>query len=75
MARRITAHEILLPCLSQTERRFLLTAGRHEVLTKEILELDPADGVWTAVERRAAMHDSYDVCVVAKLRPGGLLTA
>ncbi|XP_014843527.1 PREDICTED: kelch repeat and BTB domain-containing protein 12-like isoform X1 [Poecilia mexicana] len=48
--------------------------GRHEIITKEILELDPADYVWTVVERRAAMHDSYDVCLVANLNPRDLLT-
>lgn len=50
------------------------TAGCHEIITKEILELDPADYVWTVVERRAAMHDSYDVCLVANLNPRDLLT-
>ncbi|XP_026189237.1 kelch repeat and BTB domain-containing protein 12-like isoform X2 [Mastacembelus armatus] len=49
-------------------------AGRNEVITKEILELDPVDNVWTVVERRAAMHDSYDVCLVANLNPRELLT-
>ncbi|XP_017270520.1 kelch repeat and BTB domain-containing protein 12-like isoform X1 [Kryptolebias marmoratus] len=49
-------------------------AGRHEIITKEILELDPKDNVWTVVERRAAMHDSYDVCLVANLNPRDLLT-
>ncbi|XP_044068214.1 kelch repeat and BTB domain-containing protein 12-like isoform X3 [Siniperca chuatsi] len=49
-------------------------AGRHEIITKEILELDPADNVWTVVERRAAMHDSYDVCLVANLNPRDLFT-
>ncbi|XP_041655253.1 kelch repeat and BTB domain-containing protein 12-like isoform X2 [Cheilinus undulatus] len=49
-------------------------AGRHEIITKEILELDPADNVWTVVERRAAMHDSYDVCLVANLNPRDLIT-
>ncbi|XP_023185664.1 kelch repeat and BTB domain-containing protein 12-like isoform X2 [Xiphophorus maculatus] len=48
--------------------------GRHEIITKEILELDPADYVWTVVERRAAMQDSYDVCLVANLNPRDLLT-
>ncbi|KAM6977253.1 kelch repeat and BTB domain-containing protein 12-like isoform 2-T2 [Aplochiton taeniatus] len=47
-------------------------AGRHDIITKEILELDPKDNVWTVVERRAAMHDSYDVCLVAKLNPRDL---
>ncbi|XP_013990165.1 kelch repeat and BTB domain-containing protein 12 isoform X1 [Salmo salar] len=49
-------------------------AGRHEIITKEILELDPKDNVWTVVERRAAMHDSYDVCLVANLNPRDLST-
>ncbi|KAK7884217.1 hypothetical protein WMY93_027340 [Mugilogobius chulae] len=44
-------------------------AGRHEIITKEILELNPVDNVWTVVERRAAMHDCYDVCLVANLNP------
>ncbi|XP_038142202.1 kelch repeat and BTB domain-containing protein 12-like isoform X2 [Cyprinodon tularosa] len=48
--------------------------GRREIITKEILELDPRDNVWTVVERRAAMHDSYDVCLVANLNPRDLLT-
>lgn len=52
----------------------LMTAGRHEIITKEILELDPADNVWTVVERRAAVHDSYDVCLVANLNPRDLFT-
>lgn len=51
-----------------------MNAGRHEIITKEILELDPADNVWTVVERRAAMHDSYDVCLVANLNPRDLFT-
>lgn len=50
----------------------LTTAGRHEIITKEILELDPTDNVWKVVERRAAMHDSYDVCLVANLNPRDL---
>ncbi|KAM4609963.1 kelch repeat and BTB domain-containing protein 12-like [Polymixia lowei] len=49
-------------------------AGRHEIITKEILELDPADNVWTVVERRAAMQDGYDVCLVANLNPRDLFT-
>lgn len=51
-----------------------LAAGRHEIITKEILELDPADNVWTVLERRAAMHDSYDVCLVANLNPRDLIS-
>ncbi|XP_078110110.1 kelch repeat and BTB domain-containing protein 12-like [Sander vitreus] len=49
-------------------------AGRHEIITKEILQMDPADNVWTVVERRAAVHDSYDVCLVANLNPRDLFT-
>ncbi|KAK5894772.1 hypothetical protein CesoFtcFv8_011428 [Champsocephalus esox] len=49
-------------------------AGRHEIITKEILKMDPADNVWTVVERRAALHDSYDVCLVANLNPRDLFT-
>lgn len=52
----------------------LMTPGRHEIITKEILELDPVDNVWTVVERQAAMHDSYDVCLVANLNPRNLFT-
>lgn len=52
----------------------VLTAGRHEIITKEILELDPADNVWTVLVRRAAMHDTYDVCVVANLNPRDLIS-
>lgn len=51
-----------------------ITAGRHEIITKEILEFGPADNVWTVVEKRAAMHDSYDVCLVAHLNPRDLYT-
>ncbi|TWW56762.1 Kelch repeat and BTB domain-containing protein 12 [Takifugu flavidus] len=50
-------------------------ASRHEIITKEILELDPAENMWTVVERRAAMHDSYDICLVANLNPRALFTA
>ncbi|XP_049611397.1 kelch repeat and BTB domain-containing protein 12-like isoform X1 [Syngnathus scovelli] len=49
-------------------------ASRHEIITKEVLELDPAENVWAVVERHAAMHDSYDVCVVANLNPRDLIT-
>ncbi|KAJ4934308.1 hypothetical protein JOQ06_007106 [Pogonophryne albipinna] len=49
-------------------------AGRHEIITKEILKMDPADNVWTVVERRAALHDSYDVCLVVNLNPRDLFT-
>ncbi|KAK9514750.1 hypothetical protein VZT92_025441 [Zoarces viviparus] len=48
---------------------------RHEIITKESLEMDAADNVWTVVERRAAVHDGYDVCLVANLNPRDLITA
>lgn len=60
--------------LSNTHVLCLMTAGRHEIITKEVLELDPADNVWTGMERRAAMHDSYDVCLVANLNPRDLFS-
>uniref|UniRef100_A0A8C6TLE5 Kelch repeat and BTB domain containing 12 n=1 Tax=Neogobius melanostomus TaxID=47308 RepID=A0A8C6TLE5_9GOBI len=50
-------------------------AGRHEIITKEILVLDPVDNVWTVMERRAAMQDCYDVCLVANLNPRDLHTS
>ncbi|XP_061909751.1 kelch repeat and BTB domain-containing protein 12-like [Entelurus aequoreus] len=50
-------------------------ASRHEIITKEILELDPTENAWAVVERRAAMQDSYDVCLVANLNPRDLLTS
>ncbi|KAJ8370786.1 hypothetical protein SKAU_G00108140 [Synaphobranchus kaupii] len=46
---------------------------RHEVITKDILELDPWLNQWTVVARRALMHDTYDVCLVASLNPRDLL--
>lgn len=45
------------------------------IINKEILELDPAENMWTVVERWAAMHDSYDVCLVANLNLRDLFTA
>uniref|UniRef100_A0A8C7YSI4 Kelch repeat and BTB (POZ) domain containing 12 n=1 Tax=Oryzias sinensis TaxID=183150 RepID=A0A8C7YSI4_9TELE len=47
-------------------------AGRHDVITKDILELDPQEERWTVVARNAVMHDNYDVCLVANLNPRGL---
>lgn len=49
-------------------------AGRHDIITKDILELDPWDKRWTVVARRALMHDNYDVCLVANLNPRGLMS-
>ncbi|KAM4721122.1 kelch repeat and BTB domain-containing protein 12 [Rhinophrynus dorsalis] len=48
-------------------------ADRHEVITKEILELDPWENQWNVVCARAPMHDAYDVCLVARLNPRDLI--
>ncbi|KAM9327128.1 kelch repeat and BTB domain-containing protein 12 [Gastrophryne carolinensis] len=48
-------------------------ADRHEVIIKEILELNPWENQWNVVCTRAPMHDSYDVCLVARLNPRDLL--
>lgn len=48
------------------------SSGRHDVITKDILELDPQEDRWTVVARNAVMHDNYDVCLVANLNPRGL---
>ncbi|XP_039626957.1 kelch repeat and BTB domain-containing protein 12 isoform X1 [Polypterus senegalus] len=48
-------------------------ADRHEVITKDILELDPWENQWNVVAHRVLMHDSYDVCLVAKLNPRDLI--
>ncbi|KAM8929961.1 kelch repeat and BTB domain-containing protein 12 isoform 1-T1 [Pelodytes ibericus] len=48
-------------------------ADRHEVITKEILELDPWKNQWNVVCTRAPMHDNYDVCLVARLNPRDLI--
>ncbi|KAK7916609.1 hypothetical protein WMY93_012370 [Mugilogobius chulae] len=49
-------------------------ADRHDNITKDILELDPKEKRWTVVARRTLMHDNYDVCLVAKLNPRGLMS-
>ncbi|XP_068999873.1 kelch repeat and BTB domain-containing protein 12 [Embiotoca jacksoni] len=49
-------------------------ADRHDDITKDILELDPWENRWTVVARQALMHDNYDVCLVAKLNPRGLIS-
>ncbi|XP_078103586.1 kelch repeat and BTB domain-containing protein 12 [Sander vitreus] len=49
-------------------------ADRHDDITKDILELDPWENRWTVVARHALMHDNYDVCLVAKLNPRGLMS-
>ncbi|XP_048055371.1 kelch repeat and BTB domain-containing protein 12 [Megalobrama amblycephala] len=48
-------------------------ADRHDIITKDILQLDPWENVWTVVAKQALMHDSYDVCLVANLNPRGLM--
>ena len=53
----------LLCCLSD----------RHEVISKEILELDPWENQWNVVAINVLMHDSYDVCLVARMNPRDLI--
>ncbi|XP_048212315.1 kelch repeat and BTB domain-containing protein 12 isoform X2 [Perognathus longimembris pacificus] len=48
-------------------------ADRHEVISKEILELDPWENRWNVVAVNALMHDSYDVCLVARMNPRDLI--
>ncbi|XP_054992941.1 kelch repeat and BTB domain-containing protein 12 [Sorex araneus] len=48
-------------------------ADRHEVITKEILELDPWENQWNVVAVNVLMHDSYDVCLVARMNPRDLI--
>ncbi|XP_006895269.1 PREDICTED: kelch repeat and BTB domain-containing protein 12 [Elephantulus edwardii] len=48
-------------------------ADRHEVITKEILELDPWENQWNVVAINVLMHDSYDVCLVARMNPRDLI--
>ncbi|KAK6480566.1 kelch repeat and BTB domain-containing protein 12-like [Huso huso] len=48
-------------------------ADRQEVIIKDILELDPWDNQWNVVAHNALMHDSYDVCLVARLNPRDLI--
>ncbi|KAG9333869.1 hypothetical protein JZ751_010020 [Albula glossodonta] len=51
---------------------FYRGADRHDIITKDILELDPWENRWTMVARRVLMYNSYDVCLVASLNPRGL---
>ncbi|XP_003217775.2 kelch repeat and BTB domain-containing protein 12 [Anolis carolinensis] len=44
-------------------------AARHEIINKEILELDTWENQWNVVAVNVLMHDSYDVCLVAQLNP------
>ncbi|KAL4630675.1 kelch repeat and BTB domain-containing protein 12 [Arapaima gigas] len=46
---------------------------RHDNISKDILELDPWENVWTMAARHVLMHDNYDVCLVANLNPRNLL--
>ncbi|XP_052577202.1 kelch repeat and BTB domain-containing protein 12 [Peromyscus californicus insignis] len=48
-------------------------ADRHEVISKEILELDPWENQWNVVAINVLMHDSYDVCLVARMNPRDLI--
>ncbi|XP_075406387.1 kelch repeat and BTB domain-containing protein 12 [Tenrec ecaudatus] len=48
-------------------------ADRHEIISKEILELDPWENQWNVVAINVLMHDSYDVCLVARMNPRDLI--
>lgn len=48
-------------------------SDRHEVISKEILELDPWENQWNVVAVNVLMHDSYDVCLVARMNPRDLI--
>lgn len=48
-------------------------SDRHEVISKEILELDPWENQWNVVAINVLMHDSYDVCLVARMNPRDLI--
>ncbi|XP_062977442.1 kelch repeat and BTB domain-containing protein 12 [Elgaria multicarinata webbii] len=48
-------------------------AARHELIAKEILELDTWENQWNVVAVNVLMHDSYDVCLVAQLNPRDLI--
>lgn len=48
-------------------------SDRHEVISKEILELDPWENQWNIVAVNVLMHDSYDVCLVARMNPRDLI--
>lgn len=50
-----------------------LSQDRHDTITKDILQLDPWENIWTVVAKQVLMHDSYDVCLVANLNPRGLM--
>ncbi|XP_069499469.1 kelch repeat and BTB domain-containing protein 12 [Ambystoma mexicanum] len=48
-------------------------ADRHEVIMKDILELDTWENQWNVAAVKVLMHDSYDVCLVAKMNPRDLI--
>ncbi|XP_030062057.1 kelch repeat and BTB domain-containing protein 12 [Microcaecilia unicolor] len=48
-------------------------ADRHEVIMKTILELDPWENQWNVAATKVLMHDSYDVCLVARMNPRDLI--
>lgn len=48
-------------------------ADRHEIISKEILELDPWENQWNVVAVNVLMHDNYDVCLVARMNPRDLI--
>ncbi|KAK9406151.1 kelch repeat and BTB domain-containing protein 12 [Crotalus adamanteus] len=65
-------------CAGAVEGKLYICGGfrgtaRHEVITKEILELDTWENHWNVVAVNALMHDSYDVCLVAQLNPRDLI--
>ena len=67
LACKVDVNIMLVPILNDP-------LDRHDDITKEVLELDPWENRWTAVARHALMHDNYDVCLVAKLNPRGLMS-
>uniref|UniRef100_A0A2K6F2W5 Kelch repeat and BTB domain containing 12 n=2 Tax=Propithecus coquereli TaxID=379532 RepID=A0A2K6F2W5_PROCO len=48
-------------------------ADRQEVISKEILELDTWESEWKVAADNVLMHDSYDVCLVARMNPRDLI--
>ncbi|XP_072454423.1 kelch repeat and BTB domain-containing protein 12 isoform X1 [Notamacropus eugenii] len=48
-------------------------ADRHEIISKEILELNPWENQWNVIAIDVLMHDNYDVCLVAKMNPRDLI--
>ncbi|XP_066472316.1 kelch repeat and BTB domain-containing protein 12 [Tiliqua scincoides] len=65
-------------CAGAIQRKLYICGGfrgaaRHELITKEILELDTWENQWNVVAVNVLMHDSYDVCLVAQLNPRDLI--